>query len=159
MSDSSVEPPADKTTPTPTGGSSDKLTSIVEDVKALPGRIFKKEAYFSLLLLLVGAVAAVVGTAQAQEWVGGVVTKKAEPLITESEKRTKLAAEKAAAEQRAALDATEARLNAKIDEVKQQAAMKEERDGRRFEMIVQTVVTGKYQPGTAALTRPPDGGP
>jgi len=155
--DSSVEP---KTAPSaPAEKEKEKELTLLEEVQRIPSRVFKKDAALTLAVLIAGAVGASIGIAKGEDWMGGVAAKTVAPLIQTSEEKQAEALKKAAAAQQAALDAVELRLKSEIADVKAQAALKEERDGKRFEFLIQTVLTGKYQPGAAALTRPPDGGP
>lgn len=138
----------------------EKRLTIIEEIQRVPDRIFKREAYMTLVLLLAGALVATVVLAQGDAWGGSFVEKKVAPVIKSSEEKQAEALRKANAEQKAALEKVKAELKADIAEVKQQAAVKEDRDARRFELMVNTVLTGQRQPGTKALTRPPaDAGP
>jgi uncharacterized protein YlxW (UPF0749 family) len=147
LHDSSVEPAGEK-----------KSLTVADAVKLIPDRIFKREALMTLVLLFVGGIGAIISTAHAEGWVGAVAQKRVEPIIKASEEKQTEALKRSSAAQQANLDARVAELKADIAEVQQQAALKEERDGKRFEFLINTVLTGKYQQGTTALTRPPDGG-
>ncbi len=137
-----------------------KKLTIIEEIQLVPDRIFKREAYMTLVLLLAGALAATVVLAKGDEWGGSFVTKKVAPVIKSSEEKQAEALKKANEEQKAALEKAKAELLERITRVEMQAAVKEDRDARRFELMVNTVLTGQRQPGTAALARPvPDGGP
>lgn len=121
-----------------------KPESLDSFAKTLPGRVFKPGALFIIFTLAIGAGVALGGDALVGARVDSRVdagVKKFEPRIEQLEQSTKANAE--------ALQ----RLDAKFDAA-------EERQARRFEVMINTVLERQRQPGTAELSRPAkDGGP
>lgn len=116
--------------------------------KALPARIFQPGALTLIVALGVGGVVSVSGYALAQSNVKNVVDAGVKPVANELERF------------KAETSARMARIEAKQDEQQRLAAVKEERDAARFDVIYGTILSGRRDPRADSLAAPAvtDGG-
>lgn len=136
-----------------------KTTKIADEIARVPSKLFQPGALSALVLLGCGAFGAVIGTSWAADAVDARAEKKVTPIVQAAEKRVTNTLDEHAKLEAEKIESMRAEFREQLSEVKAQNAQKDERDGKRFEIMLQTFMTGRMQPGAAALSKPVDGGP
>lgn len=120
-----------------------KPKTLSETIAELPGRILRPQALNTVLLLVIGATGIVYAQTKGKDVLdAGVAPVKAElqqHIVDEAKRIVEVQADVAA--------------------VKRQLEASEERSARRFEVLYNTILERRPQPGADELTKPQtDGG-
>lgn len=122
-----------------------KPQTVPELIAALPGKIFRRDALLLVVVAGLGAAGAVYGQGKLDDIKTGVarqVDAGIAPLETKLDEHIKSEAE------------ARGRIERNIERLVDAMQAKEERDARRFDVIQNTVLEGRRQPGSVELAQP-----
>lgn len=106
-------------------------TTLEGIVKALPGRIFRREAMVAIVTLGLGGVGAVWAQSKAKAQVVELATEKVRPVEVKVEA-----------------------LAVDVDALRKELRAKEVRDAQRFDLLYQTILSGRRSSQAEELRQP-----